>query len=82
MEKKTKDEIIAEHVKIHEELEVRYYKEGSLAKEEFDLFHGENWNNLEASLILHGFLEPRGIIRHLDEELDELKERVRKLELS
>lgn len=75
-----KAEIVEKHEKRHKELEQLFYFDKEISKEEFDRLHGENWTGLERALIESGFLAEPKELRDLAAELDNLKERVSKLE--
>ena len=79
---KTEVEIKAPYITSHNELGEQYYKMGVITKEEFDLLHGQNWNDLRAELIAEGYLIIPPPPRDLKVEIDELKARLDSLEVS
>lgn len=66
--------------KQHSDLETRYYKNGEISKEEFDLLHGELWDSHKNELVEAGLITIPEPPRDLKTELDELKARVKSLE--
>jgi len=76
----TEEEIVQDHVENHRYLEKLYYHRGDISKDTFDRLHGENWKKLEEALILAGFRQIPIVPRDLAAEIDEIVERVKKLE--
>ena len=77
---KTEAEIIAKHVDRHTELEWLYYTLESISKEEFDLEHGQNWDEMREELIEEGYITVGVPSRNLEAEIDILKQRIVDLE--
>ncbi len=65
--------------RIHDNLSEDYYDKHLMSKEDFDYYHGENWNALEAELIAEGYLILAEPARDLAQEIDELKDEVKAL---
>lgn len=78
----TEAEIKANYKAQHDALSEGYYAGTSgLTKEQFDQQHGQIWSDMEATLIAAGYLIPPVPARDLAAEVDELKEKVKKLEV-
>lgn len=75
-----KQQIDQKYLKQHTDLEIRYYKNREIPKEEFDRLHGELWENHRNELIGAGLLTPPAPQRDLEAEMDDLKARIKKLE--
>ena len=71
-------DIIGKYKKLHDELTERYYKNHELTKEEFDLQHGQIWQDMEEEMANEGYVSPKP--RDLVTEIDDLKARLEKLE--
>jgi len=69
----TEAEIKARYKEIHDNLSEDYYKNHLMSKEDFDFYHGQNWNDMEAELIAEGYLKPPEPVRDALAEIDELK---------
>ena len=54
----TKAEIKANHKKIHDSLSEDYYKNHLMSLDDFNYYHGQNWNDMEAELIAEGYIKP------------------------
>ncbi len=59
--------------KAHGNLGEDYYKKGLMSKEDFDYYHGEIWDGLEAAKIAGGYLTIPEPPRDLEAEIDELR---------
>ena len=78
---KTEKEIKTKWKKQHDTLSESYYNGTSgLSKAEFDSQHGAIWEMMESELIEAGFKHIPIPLRNLGKELDDLKEKVAKLE--
>ena len=74
-------EIKSNHKAQHDTLSKAYYAGTSgLTKEQFDVQHGKVWTGMETELIAGGYLTIPEPPRDLEAELDNLKERLGKLE--
>ena len=51
----TEKEIKDVHVTLHDSLSEDYYKNKLMSKEDFDYYHGQNWDDMETELITKGF---------------------------
>ena len=69
-------EIKAKYIQAHNELEKQYYKHRLITKEEFDLLHGQNWNDMEAELIAEGYRKPSEPVRDAFAEIDKINEKL------
>lgn len=70
----TYEEIVKEHLAIHDEITLEYYADPAAyegGKKAFDAVHGENWTHMCEMLIAEGYLDPPG---------PTLEERVKALE--
>jgi len=76
----TELQVKAPFITAHKELERQYYEYGLITKAEFDLLHGQNWNDMEAELIAEGYRQPPEPIRDLEAEMVLLGERIKALE--
>ena len=77
----TEVEIKTRYKKLHDDLSEAYYGGTSgLTKEEFDIQHGKVWNDMEAELIVEGYLSPPIPRRDLEVEIDDLRTRIKALE--
>jgi len=76
----TAKEIKDKYKKKHDKLTEDYYQKHELTKEDFALQHGEIWADMEAELIAEGYLKPPEPARDFKAEIDDLKERIKKLE--
>ncbi len=79
----TEKAIKATYKRLHDDLSSIYY-DGTMGvtKEDFDLHHGQVWANMEAELVDKGYLILPEPPRNLIAELDDLKARLVKLEVS
>lgn len=67
----------------HDELSEQYYSgKSGMSKSTFDTLHGQIWLDMDAVLIAEGFMSPEIPARDFGAELDEVKARVRDLELT
>ena len=67
--------------RLHDDLSIIYYDGNmGITKEDFDLHHGQIWDNMEAELVDKGYLVLPEPPRNLISELDDLKARLAKLE--
>ena len=79
---KTELEIRAVYKAMHDNLSANYYSGLSgWSKAEFDKAHGQVWADMDQDLIAGGFKQPPIPPRDFAAELDDLQERVKKLEL-
>ncbi len=69
-------EIKANYKTQHDTLSEDYYKKHLMSKEDFDYYHGQNWNTLETELLVKGYRQPPKPVRDLAAEIDELKARI------
>jgi len=59
----TEQEIKANYKQLHDVLSESYYDGTSgLTKEEFDFQHGQIWNDMEALLIVEGYITPSELV--------------------
>ncbi len=77
----TEVEIKAEYIKSHDKLEEQYYKYNLITKEEFDLLHGQNWNDMEAELLAGGYIKPPEPVMDYESEILKLKAEVETLKV-
>ena len=77
----TEAEIKDKYKALHNKLSESYYKRHELIKEEFDFQHGKIWSDMDAELIAEGYLKPPEPVRDLAAEIDEIKARIRTLEI-
>ena len=82
----TEKEIKDIHATLHDSLSEDYYQNKLMSKEDFDYYHGQNWEDMETELIAKGYLTipepPRDLlakITALKAEQDELKARLDKI---
>lgn len=73
-------QIDQKYLKQHSDLEIRYYKNKEIPKDEFDLLHGELWDNRRNELIEAGLITIPEPPRDLIAEITELEARVKSLE--
>ena len=66
-------EIKSRYKDIHDSLSEDYYNKKLMSKEDFDYYHGQNWNDMEAELLAEGYITPPEPVRDLEAEIDELK---------
>jgi len=77
----TEKQIITSYKWKHDDLSESYYSGKSLtSKKEFDKKHGRIWQNMDLALIEAGYKRIPGPVRDLFIELDEVKERLEKIE--
>ncbi|KKM73562.1 hypothetical protein LCGC14_1409130 [marine sediment metagenome] len=72
--------IRATYKELHDLLSESYYNFHNITKEVFDLQHGKIWNDMEAELIVEGYVSPPQPVRDLKAEVDDLETRLRKIE--
>ena len=78
----TEKEIKATYKSQHDSLSESYYAGTSgLTKEEFDQQHGQIWDDMKSEFIAEGYLAIPEPARDLSSEIDELKNKITKLEL-
>ena len=75
----TEKEIKDTHKQLHDNLSEDYYQNKLMSKEDFDYYHGQNWDDMEAKLIVEGHLTRPEPTRDLAAEIDELKARLDKI---
>ena len=75
-------EIKTQYKELHDLLSESYYNFHNISKEEFDLQHGQIWDDMEAELIAEGYIkipEPvmdyKAEILKLQDEIETLKAR-------
>ncbi len=78
----TESEIKLNHKEIHNTLTEDYYKNKLMSKEDFDYYHGQNWDDMKAELIAGGFIKPPEPVRDAFAEIDVLKAEIEKLKES
>ena len=69
-------EIKTSHKNLHDSISEDYYKNKLMSKEDFDYYHGQNWDDLETELITEGYIKIPEPPRDLEKEIDELKARI------
>ncbi len=72
-------EIKTNHKKMHDSLSEDYYKNKLMSKEDFDYYHGQNWNDQETELIAGGYIKIPEPPRDLEKEIDVLTAEVETL---
>jgi len=66
----------------HDTLSASYYAGTSgLTKEQFDLQHGQIWDDMTTELLAEGFIKPPQPKRDLEKEIDDLKVEIKKLKV-
>ncbi len=68
--------IKANHLEIHDTLTEDYYKNKLMSKEDFDYYHGQNWDDMEAELIAEGHIKPPKPARDPLAEIDKLNKKL------
>ena len=51
----TEKKIKTSYLKIHDSLSEDYYQNRLMSKEDFDYYHGQNWEDMGAELITRGY---------------------------
>ena len=69
-------EIKTSHKNLHDSISEDYYKNKLMSKEDFDYYHGQNWNDRETDLMAGGYIKPPEPVRDLETKIDELKARI------
>ena len=84
----TEKEIKDIHTSLHDSLSEDYYQNKLMSKEDFDYYHGQNWDDMEAELITRGYLTipepPRDLAAEITTqkaEIDELRVEITGLKL-
>ena len=72
-------EIKTSHKNLHDSISEDYYKNKLMSKEEFDYYHGQNWEGMKTELITEGYIKIPKPPRDLEAEIDELKAEIAKL---
>lgn len=72
-------EIKAQYLTAHDNLSEDYYKNKLMSKDDFDYYHGQNWDNMGVELITKGYITIPEPPRDLEKEMDELKAEMNKL---
>ena len=67
------------HKQLHDTLSEDYYKNKLMSKEDFDYYHGQNWDDMETELIAKGYRAIPEPTRDLLAEIDELKADIKEL---
>ena len=75
----TEKDIKSIHITLHDSLSEDYYQNKLMSKEEFDYYHGQNWDDMEDELITEGRRTIPEPPRDLLAEIDELKARLDKI---
>ena len=75
----TEKGIKTKYGELHDDLTEDYYKNKLMFKEDFDYYHGQNWDNMEAELMAEGYRKPPEPVRDDSAEIDKLWKEVRKL---
>ena len=76
----TEKKIKSNHKILHDSLSEDYYKNKLMSKEDFDYYHGQNWNDMEAELIAGGYKKLPEPVRDYGAEIDGLKAKIAILE--
>ncbi|KKL62825.1 hypothetical protein LCGC14_2181370, partial [marine sediment metagenome] len=61
-------EIKTNHKNLHDSISEDYYKNKLMSKEDFDYYHGQNWENMESELITEGYIKIPEPVRDLGAE--------------
>ena len=77
----TENEIKTKYKALHNSLTEDYYKNHLMSKEDFDYYHGQNWEDMKAELIIEGYRKPVEPVKDLIAEINDLKAKVEKLEM-
>ena len=69
-------EIKTSHKNLHDSISEDYYRNKLMSKEDFDYYHGQNWDDMGTQLIAGGYIKIPEPPRDLEAEIDELKARI------
>ncbi len=75
----TEKKIKGNYKKLHDDLSEDYYQNKLMSKEDFDYYHGQNWEDMEAELITRGYRTIPEPSRDLAAEIDELRASIKGL---
>ena len=73
----TKAEARTKYKETHDNLSEDYYKNKLMSKEDFDYYHGQNWDDMESELIAEGHLTIPEPPRDLAAEIDDLRAKLK-----
>ena len=73
-------EIKTNHKILHDTLTEDYYTKKLMSKEDFDYYHGQNWNDMEAELIAGGYRQIPKPPMDYEAEILALRAKIKKLE--
>ena len=72
-------EIKTSHKNLHDSISEDYYQNKLMSKEDFDHYHGQNWDDMEVELIAEGYLTLPEPPRDLGAEIDDLRKMLKNL---
>jgi len=76
----TEAEIMTKYKALHDKLSIDYYQNQLLSKADFDHQHGNVWADMEGELIASGFRPLLSNSRLIEEIIDEIRDRIKRLE--